>query len=151
MARYPVIAEPLPPGLVTLSRWAASAGRSPGTIRSRWAWRPGFPAPVGRTPGRGRHSGGLDELVYRAADLEACLPRSASLHDAGISPGQRVTLGWFADHAAQVARKTVTQYRGTPGFPAPGPDGRYRYGDPAAWWRSRPGRGARHATASKPA
>lgn len=35
-----------------------------------------------------------------------------------ISPAQRVTLGWFADNAAKVARKTVTQYRGTPGFPA---------------------------------
>jgi hypothetical protein len=153
MARYPVIAEPLSPGLVTLSQWAASVGRAPGTIRSRWARRPDFPAPVGRTPGRGRHGGGLGELVYRSVDLDAFQPKPqpSPLDDVRIGPGQRVTLGWFADHAAKVARKTVTQYRGTPGFPAPGTDGRYRYGDLAAWWRSRPGRGARRANRGEPA
>lgn len=150
MARYTVIAEPLPPGLVTLSQWAATVGRSPGTIRSRWSQRSGFPAPCGRTPGRGRHGGGLGEMVYRAADLEKCLPPSAQLDDAGISPDQRVTLGWFADRVAGVARKTVTQYRGTSGFPAPGADGRYRYVDLAIWWRSRPGRGVRRASPRTP-
>jgi hypothetical protein len=145
MTRYPVITEPLPPGLVTMSQWAAAVGRSPGTIRSRWTRRPGFPAPVGRAPGRGRHGGGLGELVYRAADLDAFQPQPPPLDDAGIGPGQRITLGWFADHAAKVARKTVTQYRGTPGFPLPASDGRYWYGDLAAWWRSRPGRGARRS------
>jgi hypothetical protein len=145
MSQYPLIAEPLPPGLVTLSQWAATVGRSPGTIRSRWARQPGFPAPVGRTPGRGRHGGGLGELVYQAVALEAFQPQPRPLDDARISSTQRVTLGWFADHAAKVARKTVTQYRGAPGFPVPGPDGRYRYGDLADWWRSRPGRGARQS------
>lgn len=143
MGQYLVLAEPLPPDLVTLSQWAARVGRAPGTIRSRWARQPGFPAPVGRTPGHGRHGGGLGELVYRAADLEPLQPQPHPLDDARISPDQRVALGWFADHAAKVARKTVTQYRDTPGFPAPGTDGRYRYDDLAAWWRSRPGRGAR--------
>jgi len=151
MARYPVIATPLPPGMVTLSQWAARVGRSPGTVRSRWSRRPGFPSPVGRAPGRGRHGGGRGELVYRAADLDECLPRPRSLDDAGISPGQQVTLGWFADHAAKVARKTITQYRDTPGFPVPAVDGRYRYGDLAAWWRSRPGRGARRSAPTTPA
>lgn len=75
MAQYPLIAEPLPPGLVTLSHWAATVGRSPDTIRSRWARRPGFPAPVGWTPGHGRH-GGLGELIYRAAELG--LPAAAA-------------------------------------------------------------------------
>lgn len=149
--QYPVIAEPLPTGLVTLSQWAGTVGRSPGTIRSRWARRRGFPAPCGRLPGRGRHGGGLGELVYRAADLDEWLPPPVLLDDAGTSPDQRVTLGWFADHAAHVARKTVTQYRGTPGFPAPGADGRYRYADLAAWWCSRPGRGARRSTPRSPA
>jgi len=154
MDRYPVIAQPLPPGLVTLSQWAATVGRATGTIRSRWARQADFPPPVGRAPGRGRHGGGLGELVYRAADLDKWLdewrPKPAQLRDAGTSPNQRVTLGWFADNAAQVARKTITQYRGTPEFPAPGADGRYRYADLATWWRSRPGRGARRAIPRTP-
>lgn len=142
MRRYPVIARPLPPGLVTLSEWAAQMNRSPGTIRSRWSKKERFPEPRGRTPGRGRHGGGLGELVYSAADLQEWLPEPESL-SGPASPNQRVTLGWFADQAAHVARKTVTQYRNKPGFPAAGPDGRYRYGDLASFWQSRPGRGAR--------
>src|SRR5260370_10246840 len=142
MARYRTIDEPLPPGLVTLSQWAARVGRSPGTVRSRWSQRPGFPQPCGRLPGRGRHGGGLGELVYRSADLGAWVPRSSVLDCSGVSPDLRITLGWFADRAAKVARKTVTQYRDAPGFPAAGADGRYRYADLAGWWRARPGRGA---------
>lgn len=143
MTQYSVIDWPLRPDLITLSAWAASVGRSHGTIRARWSAKPGFPAPVGRTPGRGRHGGGLGELVYRVADLNAWLPAPAQLDDADVGPDQQVTLGWFADNVAHVARKTVTQYRDKAGFPAPSPDGSYTYSDLARFWQDRPGRGAR--------
>src|SRR5260370_31808487 len=139
MARYRTIDEPLPPGLVTVSQWAARVGRAPGTVRSRWSQRAGFPQPCGRLPGRGRHGGGLGELVYRSADLEAWVPRSSVLDDSGVSPDLRITLGWFADRAAKVARKTVTQYRDAPGFPAAGADARYRYAGLPGCGRHRPG------------
>jgi hypothetical protein len=89
VTQYPVIAEPLPKGLITLSQWASTVGRSPGTIRSRWSRRQGFPAPCGRLPGRGRHGGGLGELIYRAADLNEWLPPPVLLDDADTRPDQR--------------------------------------------------------------
>jgi hypothetical protein len=143
LTQYPAIGRPLPPDLITLSAWAASVGRSSGTVRARWSAKKDFPDPVARTPGRGRNGGGLGELVYRLADLNAWLPEPVRLNDGDIRPDQLVTLGWFADHVAHVARKTVTQYRGKAGFPAAEPDGRYRYSDLAGFWRSRPGRGRR--------
>ena len=39
-----------------------------------------------------------------------------------------------------VARKTVTQARDYPGFPAPGTDGKYRLGDLLEYWPARPGK-----------
>lgn len=51
----------------------------------------------------------------------------------------------ISGHAAKMARKTVTQYRGRPGLPTPGADGRYRHGDVAVWRRSRPAKGGRRA------
>ena len=61
---------------------------------------------------------------------------------ADVDLESRVTLGWFADNVAGVARKTVTQCRHHPTFPA-GAAGRYRLGDLVDWWPTRPGRGAR--------
>jgi hypothetical protein len=37
-------------------------------------------------------------------------------------------------------RKTVTQHRQRPGFPDPGPDGKYDPDDLLEYWNTRPGR-----------
>jgi len=96
------------------------------------------PLRVGR--GRGRH-------VYRTADLDQFrAAHEAAKHEprpepiaTTLDPDLRVTLGYFAG-VAGVARKTVTQARGYPGFPAADGDGRFRLGDLIDFWPTRPGK-----------
>jgi hypothetical protein len=56
-----------------------------------------------------------------------------------LGPGEHITLPGFA-RLVNRHRKTVSQYRATPGFPGPEPDGRYRLGKLASWWNNRPGK-----------
>ncbi len=136
----------LPAGLVTLQDWAERIGRSPRTVINHWRPRPGFPAPVGRLPrpvhgGRGRllyEERALD--AWREAQPDLWLPHRVELAREAFDPEARVTLGWFATHVARVARKTVTQYRDTVGFPTRGVDGKYRAADLARFWSARPGK-----------
>lgn len=62
-----------------------------------------------------------------------------------------VTLGAFA-RIVGLDRKTITQYRGTPGFPEPVDGKLYRLGEMARWIAARPGRpprpGQRRGTAA---
>ena len=148
---YPLLEEPLPPGLVTIDGYAATIGRTPGYLLTEWLPRPGFPEPVGELPGRGRNGGGRRPKVYREAALAAFRASQPDLQGqggrkmtvTGVGPDERVTLGFFADHAeweggGRPSRRTVTQYQGRPGFPGAGPDRRYRSGDLIAFFNSRP-------------
>jgi hypothetical protein len=78
--------------------------------------------------------------AWRKAQPDLWLPHRVELAHGEFDPDARVTLGWFADHVAQVTRKTVTQYRGAPGFPPRGADGKYRAADLARFWSERPGK-----------
>jgi hypothetical protein len=142
------VASPPEPavGLLTLADWAQRIGRAPRTVINHWRPRPGFPPPAARLPGPAR--GGVGRLLYERRALDAWretqpdlgLPRRVDLSQASFDPEARVSLGWFAEHVAGVARKTVTQYRGKPGFPLGDARNTYRAGDLAQFWSARPGK-----------
>jgi hypothetical protein len=139
--------DPIPAGLTTLRIWAPRQGRTAGYVQRYWRRRPDFPEPVGELPARGRHGGGLGELLFDEAALDAWLaeqPRLAPperVDPAGVEVDldARITLGRFAGLIGK-SRKTVTQHRGRPGFPSADAAGRYRAGDLLAYWNDRPGR-----------
>lgn len=124
--QYPELAEPLGEGLTTIASWARQINRSAAYVSGYWRPQPDWPDPVGQLPPRGRNGGGRPELVYAAADLdrwrkrhqETQPERRSAAVATDLDPGTLVTLGRFAE-IAKVDRKTVTQYRGTPGWPAP--------------------------------
>jgi len=136
----------IPAGMTTLRRWAARHGRTYDYVRQFWRRREGFPEPVGKLPGRGRHGGGPGELLFDEKALDAWLaaqsdlapPERFDLAALGVKPGDRITLGHFAKLIGK-ARATVTQHRDRPGFPQPGDDGTYRAGDLFTYWNSRIG------------
>jgi hypothetical protein len=144
MARYPVLEEPLPPGVLTLDDYASRAGRSKDYIRIFWRPRAGFPDPVGELRATGRHGGGRGKLAYSQAALDqfrAANPDlwgrgwdSALLEITDRSPDERISLGNFAKHVADTHRTTVTHYRGQDRFPQSGDDGLYRLGDLVHYW-----------------
>jgi hypothetical protein len=136
----------LPPGLITLRRWAGKHGRTPDYVRIFWRARDGFPQPAGTLPARGRHGGGEGELLFEEATLNTWLAAQTDLQppdriDSSTLPaaGTRITLGRFAALIGK-DRKTVTQHRDRPGFPEPAPDGTYRLGDLVGYWNNRTGR-----------
>jgi hypothetical protein len=147
MPRYPLLSEPLDPGLTTIPAWAQSINRSPAYIQGYWARLEDWPAPVGELPPKGRDRRGRGRHVYRLADLEAIRNAHPEMRpenrsqpiETTLDPEVRVTLGFFAG-VAGVARKTVTQARENPGFPKPGTDGKYRLGDLLDYWPTRPGK-----------
>jgi hypothetical protein len=135
---YPLLEEPLPPGMVTIDTYAAKIGRQPRYLLHYWVPREGFPEPVGELPGSGRHGGGRRRKVYdeaalttfRAGQPDLWGQPGQTLQMPGRNPDERVTLGYFADHVTpRRDRRTITQYRQEPGFPEPGEDNRYRLGD----------------------
>jgi hypothetical protein len=140
-------ARSIPAGLTTLRRWAATHGRTYDHVRHFWRKRPDFPDSVGELSSRGRHGGGIGEQLWEESALDGWLaaqpdlvpPERIEASALGISPDERLSLGRFADLIGK-ARKTVTQHRDRPGFPEPGPDGRYRAGDLLAYWNARTGR-----------
>lgn len=137
----------IPPGWITLRRWAPRHGRTFGYVQRYWRGQPGFPAPVGELPSRGRHGGGRGELLFDEAALDTWLAAHPDLGSperidpaaSGIDLDERITLGRFAALVGK-ARKTVTQHRGRPGFPAADEEGLYRVGDLFEYWNSRTGR-----------
>jgi hypothetical protein len=149
----------LPPGLTTLRRWAAKHGRTPDYVRIFWRPRDGFPGPAGTLPARGRHGGGQGELLFDEKHLDAWLAAQPDLQpperiDAATLDTvaqERVTLGRFAAVIGK-DRKTVTQHRDRPGFPAPGDDGKYSLADLLRYWNTRTGRRgpARHPSPLTP-
>ncbi len=147
MSRFPLLSEPLGPDLTTIEAWAQSINRSPAYIQGYWTRLEDWPAPVGELPPGGRDGRGRGRHVYRLADLEALRSAHPEMRpenrrrpiDTTLDHDLRVTLGFFAGIAG-VARKTVTQARGYPGFPEPGTDGKYRLGDLLDYWPARPGK-----------
>lgn len=139
--------EAIPAGLTTLRAWSTRQGRVYDYVRQFWRPRPGFPEPVGELRPRGRHGGGRGEHLYdeaaldgwRSAQSDLDPPERIELSALGISADERVTLGRFAGLIGK-DRKTVTQHRDRPGFPAAGEGGKYRAGDLLAYWNARPGR-----------
>ncbi len=133
--------------MTTLRRWAAEHGRTSDYVRLFWRSRPGFPEPATSLRPRGRHGGGRGELLFEEAALNAWLAAQDDLHPpervdpSGLEVGEndRVTLGRFAALIGK-DRKTVTQHRDRPGFPAPSADGTYRLGDLVRYWNARTGR-----------
>ncbi|MGH3157034.1 MAG: hypothetical protein ACRDNF_10715 [Streptosporangiaceae bacterium] len=152
-------APDLPPGLTTLRRWAGKHGRTPDYVRILWRARDGFPEPAGTLPARGRHGGGQGELLFDEAHLDAWLAAQPDLQPPEridpaalrAAPDERVTLGRFAGVIGK-DRKTVTQHRDRPGFPDPGPDGKYSLADLLRYWNTRTGRRgpARHPFPTTP-
>jgi len=137
----------IPAGLTTLRRWASRHGRTHDYVRQFWRRRPGFPGPVGELPPRGFRGGGRGEHLYDQAELDAWLAAQPDLTppkriDPGaiqLSPDERITLGRFAALIGK-DRKTVTQHRDRSGFPKPGGEGTYRFGDLIKYWNNRAGR-----------
>jgi hypothetical protein len=135
------------PGLTTLRRWASKHGRTPDYVRIFWRARPGFPDPAGTLPARGRHGGGQGELLFDEKRLDTWLAAQPDLQPPEridpttlrAAPDERVTLGGFAAVIGK-DRKTVTQHRDRPGFPAPGPDRKYSLADLLRYWNTRTGR-----------
>jgi len=154
---YPLLKEPLPPGLVTIDGYAAKIDRTRGYLLTSWLPRPGFPEPVGELPGMGRNGGGRRRKVYEEARLDAFRASQPDLAErkvarivTSLDPDEQVTLGFFADHmiwesGGRPDRNTVAQYRGHPGFPEGRRNPRsrvtrYRTGDLVAYFNSRPGK-----------
>jgi len=145
LADYPELAEPLADGLTTIRRWAAQINRSPAYVSAFWRRLPDWPEPVGHLPRRGRNGGGRGELVFAVADLEACRERHpemwperrAAVVETGLDPSTLVTAGRFAEIAG-VDRKTVTQYRDKPGWPAPVAEEVYRLRSLLSFWPGAP-------------
>jgi len=128
----PVLAEPLPEGLITLHQYGQQAGR-PAALT--WGSRPGFPGPVGQlSPSRRR--------VYREAEIGQWVtgqPTAGGGHldMAGRTPDDRISLTAFAKNVAHTrAEWLIEQRRMGNGFLPAGPDGRYRLGQLAAFYAS---------------
>jgi hypothetical protein len=102
---------------------------------------------VGELPARGHRGGGRGELLFDETALDTWLASQAGLApperiDAQalrIDLESRITLSHFAELISK-DRKTVTQHRDRPGFPAPDEAGRFRAGDLVSYWNTRPGR-----------
>lgn len=141
MAAYPELSGPLDDSQTTIRLWAARINRSAAYVAGFWRPMPDWPDPVGQLPPRGRNGGGRGELVYAVADLDAWRERHPELWperraapvDTGLDPDTVVTLGRFAELAG-VDRKTVTQYRGKPGWPNPVPGEVYRLRRLLSFW-----------------
>ena len=149
MRRYPLIAEPLPPGLTTLRDYAERIGYSSRYIRQHWGKRGGFPEPVGELPSRGRigrGSGGLAELVYEQKSLDAFRARHADLWGrrpmqrvvTGRDLDERITPGEFARQLAGADAEVIGRYQELRGFPQASADGTARLGDLLVYWNTRP-------------
>jgi hypothetical protein len=142
MRRYPVLEQPLSPGLTTLRDYAEQRGYSPGYIGRYWKQRDGFPKPVGEMPPRG-NNWGHGELVYEDKALDAFRAAHADLW--GRRPMQRVATTRDLDEritpaefARQLAGADIAPYQGLEGFPGAGADGTCRLGDLVAYWNTRP-------------
>lgn len=139
--QYPELAEPLDEGLVTIASWARAVNRSAAYVSGYWRPQPDWPEPVGQLPPRGRNGGGRPALVYAGAELDSWRERHEETQPEGhsaavttdLDPGTLVTLGRFAE-IANLDRKTVTQYRGTPGWPAQVTGEAYRLRGLLSFW-----------------
>jgi hypothetical protein len=145
MAATPPDSE-IPAGMTTLRLWAVKHGRTYDYVRQFWRRRDGFPAAAGELPARGRHGGGLRELLFNEQALDAWVsaqsdlepPERFDLAAVGLAADDRITLGRFAA-AIGKARATVTQHRDRPGFPEADDDGCYRADELLGYWNARPG------------
>jgi hypothetical protein len=106
--------DPLPDGLVTLTAWAASVGKSASAAR-RWREVPGFPEPAGRASQRG----GGNPYVYRQADLAAFLAAAPAwpAFPEPLPDGLITLAAWAASIGA--SDSAVYRWRANPAFPDP--------------------------------
>jgi hypothetical protein len=142
--RYPVLEEPLPPGLDTLDGYGKRIGYRGRYLYYFWRPREGFPGPVAEVPARGSH-GGRNELVYDVKRLDAFratqadlwgrrkMPRVTTAQDLDL----RITAAEFAALAG-ADPAALRPYQALRGFPEPDEDGRRRLGDLVAYWNTRP-------------
>jgi hypothetical protein len=145
MPGYPLLDRPLPPGLGTLADYGDLIGGYSGEyVRIHWGKREGFPVPVGEV----RRQRGRRELVYEVKALDAFRATQAGLWGRRVMPravtrrdlDERITLGEFAGQLAGVSGEVMAGYLelDSAGFPAAGPDGKYRLGDLLGYWNTRP-------------